>query len=142
MMPHGYFGEAEPQVDPKEMPEEAPNMVPPGHFAKVAAAVRDARLSKTFGTIKTQKESACDILDHVVDLGRFVYEAEQTVDGGIAGAGTAITGLLDVVCPLIETRFPGKYSEGERRRAKESEGERLHCGMKALYLLYSPPSFN
>jgi hypothetical protein len=116
MMPHGYFGEAEPQVDPKEMPEEAPNMVPPGHFAKVAAAVRDARLSKTYGTIKTQKESACDILDHVVDLGRFVYEAEQTVDGGIAGAGTAITGLLDVVCPLIETRFPGKYSEGERLR--------------------------
>jgi hypothetical protein len=107
MMPHGYFGvgEDEPK-EPKEMPEETPNMVPPGHFAKVAAAVRDARLAKTFGTVKTQKEEACGVLDRVVELGRFVYEAEQTVESGIEGSGKAINGLLDVLCPLIGTRFP------------------------------------
>ena len=107
VVPRGYFGVGEEeQKVPKEMPEEKPNMVPPGHFAKVAQAIRDARLSKTFGSEKTQKEGACDILDHVLDLGRFIYEAEQTVEQGIADAGTAINGLLDVVCPLIEMRYP------------------------------------
>jgi hypothetical protein len=108
VVPHGYFGvdKDDAPKTPDEMPEEKPNMVPPGHFAKVAKAIRDARLSKTFGSEKSQKEGACDILDHVLDLGRFIYEAEQTVDKGIAGAGTAINGLLDVVCPLIEMRYP------------------------------------
>jgi hypothetical protein len=108
LMPHGYFDKDnnEEPTEPKEMPEEKPNMVPPGHFAKVAAALRDEHLSKTFGTVATQKEGACDILERVTKLGRFVYEAETTVENGIAGSGTAINNLLDVVCPLIGARFP------------------------------------
>ena len=100
LMPHGYFGKGE-KKEPKNMPEEKPNMVPPGHFAKVAAALRDVRLAKTFGTVLTQKEGVCQILDRVTQLGRFIYEAETTIETGIAGSGKAITDVLDVVCPLV-----------------------------------------
>jgi hypothetical protein len=107
ILPHGYFGKDEEEKKmPKEIPEEKPNMVPPGHFAKVAAALRDSQLAKTFGTVETQKEGACKILDHVTNLGRFVYEAETTVENGISESGKAINGLLDVLCPLIGERYP------------------------------------
>ena len=92
--------------DPKTMPVEMPNMVPSGHFARVAQQVRSQKMSRTFGDDRSQKQGACDVLSTLVEMGRFVYEAEYTATKGVEKAGEAILQMHNIVCPHIWQRFP------------------------------------
>jgi hypothetical protein len=92
--------------DPKTMPIEMPNMVPSGHFARVAEQMRSQKMSRLFGDDRSQKQGTCDVLSTLVEMGRFVYEAEYTATRGIEKAGEAVLQMHNIVCPHILQRFP------------------------------------
>jgi len=108
VVPEGTLSGIEPPApkDPKKMPIEMPNMVPSGHFARVAEQIRSQKMARLFGDDKSQKQGTCDVLSTVVEMGRFVYEAEYTATRGIEKAGEAVLQLHNIVCPHIMQRFP------------------------------------
>lgn len=108
VVPEGTLSgiEAPTPKDPKAMPIETPNMVPPGHFARVAQQVRAQKMSRLFGDDRSQKQGTCDVLSTLVELGRFVYEAEFTASRGVEKAGEAVLQMHQIVCPHILQRFP------------------------------------
>ena len=111
VVPEGTLtGIVPPEKEPKRMPHEMPNMVPSGHFARVAQQMRTQKMSKMFGDDRSQKQGLCDVLGTVVEMGRFVYEAEYTSANGVEKAGEAILKMHDIVCPYLRHRFPDATS--------------------------------
>ena len=107
VVPEGTLsGIEQPAKSPKSMPIEKPNMVPSGHFARVAQQMRSQKMSRLFGDDKSQKQGTCDVLGSLVQMGRFIYEAEYTATEGVEKAGEALLKMHEIVCPHIRQRFP------------------------------------